>query len=135
VVDGRYLNLFLNSSIARQYGNSVKTDGVNQSNINGEKLQNYPFPFCSLAEQQEVVRLLDEKLSRCDHLISEIEENLQRASAFRQAILARAFSGQLVGQDPKDEPASALLERIRAERESRTTKKERTTKNGRKKAA
>jgi type I restriction enzyme, S subunit len=135
VVDGRYLNLFLSSNIARQYGNSVKTDGVNQSNINGEKLQNYPFPFCSLLEQHEVVRLLEEKLSRCDHLISEIEEHLQRASALRQAILARAFSGQLVAQDPKDEPASTLLERIRAERESGTTKKERTSKNGRKKAA
>jgi type I restriction enzyme, S subunit len=135
VVDSQYLNLFLNSSIARQYGNSVKTDGVNQSNINGEKLQNYPFPFCSLAEQHEVVRLLDEKLSRCDHLISEIEEHIQRANALRQAILARAFSGRLVAHDPKDEPASVLLERICAERAVKTTTKEHSTKNGRKKAA
>jgi type I restriction enzyme S subunit len=135
VVDSQYLNLFLNSSIARQYGNRVKTDGVNQSNINGEKLQNYPFPFCLLAEQHEIVRLLDEKLSRCDHLISEIEEHLQRANALRQAILARAFSGRLVTHDPMDEPASVLLERIRAERAVKTTKKEHPTKNGRKKAA
>jgi type I restriction enzyme, S subunit len=135
VVDDSYLNLFLNSSIARQYGNSVKTDGVNQSNINGEKLQNYPFPFCSLAEQREVVRLLDGTLSRCDRLISEIEEHLQRANALRQTILARAFCGELVAQDQNDEPASVRLERIRSERDRSATKKERPAKNGRKKAA
>ena len=63
IVNSQYLNLFFGSHTARQYGNSVKTDGVNQSNINGEKLQGYPFPYCSLAEQHEVVRILDEKLS------------------------------------------------------------------------
>ena len=42
VVDSEYVNSFLNSDVARQYGNSVKTDGVNQSNINGAKLVNYP---------------------------------------------------------------------------------------------
>ncbi len=135
LVDGEYLNLFLNSYIARQHGNTVKTDGVNQSNINGEKLQNYPFPFCSLAEQQEIVRILDETLSRCDRLTSEIEEHLQRANALRHAILAKAFSGQLIAQNSKDEPASRLLERIRAEREGAVAKKERTPKNGKRKAA
>ena len=52
VVESQYLNLFLNSDVARQYGDSVKTDGVNQSNINGAKLVNYPFPYCSVQEQR-----------------------------------------------------------------------------------
>ena len=54
VVDGQYLNLFLNSSVARQHGNTVKTDGVNQSNISGSKLSGYPFPYCSIKEQRAI---------------------------------------------------------------------------------
>ena len=46
----------------------------------------------------------------------EIDAALKRRAALRQSILKKAFTGQLVAQDPSDEPASALLERIRAER-------------------
>jgi len=118
VVDGQYLNLFLNSHVARTHGNDVKTDGVNQSNISGEKLGQYPFPYCSIHEQREVVRILDHRLSLVDQTEGQIEEELRRAEALRQAILARAFSGGLVPQDASEEPASVLLERIKAEREA-----------------
>ena len=47
-----------------------------------------------------------------------IEESLQKAEALRQSILKKAFEGRLVPQDPNDEPAEKLLERIRVERES-----------------
>ncbi len=116
IVVSQYLNYFLNSHIAKQHGNTVKTDGVNQSNINGEKLVNYPFPFCSLEEQKVIVELLDAKLSEVDQLNQTITTSLQQAEALCQSILKKAFSGQLVLQDPHDEPASALLARIKAER-------------------
>jgi type I restriction enzyme S subunit len=114
LVNSQYLNLFLGSHVARQYGNTVKTDGVNQSNINGEKLQGYPFPYCSLVEQCEVVRMLDERLSLTDRLMQDIDVELTKSNAMRQSILKKAFSGQLVAQDPNDEPAPLLLERIKA---------------------
>ena len=116
VVESQYVNLFLNSDVARQYGDSVKTDGVNQSNINGAKLVNYPFPYCSVQEQREIVRILDETMWIVDDTEAEINAGLQSAAALRQSILKKAFAGQLVAQDPSDEPASVLLEKIRTER-------------------
>ena len=131
VVDGQYLNLLLNSHVAKQHGNKVKTDGVNQSNINGEKLQNYPFPYCSISEQQEVVRLLDENLSIIDQMEHDIELELRKSEALRQSILKKAFSGLLVEQNPSDEPASVLLDRIKVEKSAQGKSK----KNGKRKNA
>lgn len=134
IVDGQYLNLFLNSHIARQYGNNVKTDGVNQSNINGAKLSNYPFPFCSIEEQRKIASILEKTFSLLDETEDNIVQELQKADALRQSILRKAFAGQLVPQDPHDEPASILLDRIKDEREiavqntnSRKTRKRKTT--------
>ena len=114
VASGPFVAYFLNSSVAREHGNTVKTDGVNQSNINGTKLQHYPFPFCAAAEQVEVIRILDACLETADTLEADINIGLARAEALRQSILKEAFSGRLVPQDPNDEPASDLLARIGA---------------------
>ena len=134
IASGPYLTYFLNSPIASEHGKTVKTDGVNQSNINASKLQEYPFPYCSSAEQAEIVRILDEKLEAADALEAEIDAALTRADALRQSILKKAFSGQLVPQDPDDEPAAALLERIKVEKAEReqAAKRDRTSAPSRK---
>ena len=123
VVCSGYLNYFLNTGVARQYGNSVKTDGVNQSNINGAKLAGYPFPYCSLPEQQEIVRLLEEQFEAIERNERELDAALQRSEALRQAILKKAFTGRLVPQDPADEPATQLLARLRAAKQSAPLRK------------
>ena len=125
VASGPYVAHFLNSPRAREHGKSVKTDGVNQSNINGTKLQEYPFPCCSPAEQAEIVRTLDARLEVTGILDSEIDTNLARAEALRQSILKKAFAGQLIPQVPTDEPASARLARIRVERDTDLPKRSR----------
>ena len=75
---------------------------MNQSNINGEKLQNYPFPFCSIAEQKVIVNILEEKLSIIEQNEKEINDALVKAGVLRQSILKKAFSGQLVSQFSDD---------------------------------
>ena len=96
ITDGRYLTYFLNSMIAKKYGNFVKTDGVNQSNINGQKLINYPFVFCSLEEQKEVANILEQKLTACDQLAAELAKQLKQAELLKQTVLKAAFSGSLL---------------------------------------
>ncbi len=120
----KYLNFFLNSHPAKVYGNSVKTDGVNQSNINGEKLKSYPLPYCSPKEQKQIVQEIETRLSVCDNMEATIRESLEKAEALRQSILKKAFEGKLLSEeeltatrnDPEWEPAEKLLERIRAEK-------------------
>ena len=71
-----------------------------------------------LADQRRIVAEVERRLSVIQQAAAAVEASLQRAERLRQSILKRAFAGQLVPQDPDDEPASVLLERIRAQREA-----------------
>ena len=75
-----------------------------------------PLALPSEAEQQHIVAEVDHRLSIMGHLEAQVESSLRHASAIRQSVLNQAFSGKLVPQDPTDEPASLLLERIAAQR-------------------
>lgn len=71
-------------------------------------------PLPPITEQIAIVQVVAEKLSQIDALGAEVARGLARATRLRQAILKAAFDGRLVPQDPTDEPASVLIERIRA---------------------
>lgn len=94
-IDSEYLTYYMNSFTAKQYGNNVKTDGVNQSNINGKKLCSYPFPLCSVEEQKQVVYELGFRLTVCDNIDKMVDTTLAQAEAMRQSILKKAFEGGL----------------------------------------
>ena len=99
-----------------------------------KELNLVPVAICSMSEQKVIDRLLDALLLEVDQCERTITTSLQQAEVLRQSILKRAFAGQLVPQDPHDESASALLDRIKAEREKvaknshpKKTKKRKTT--------
>ena len=84
---------------------------------------NIILPLCCEAEQIEIIKIIDQITSELDKTEEVIEKQLIRAETLRQSILKKAFSGQLVEQDPNDEPASILLERIRAEKAKHSPKR------------
>jgi type I restriction enzyme S subunit len=79
-----------------------------------------------LEEQTLIVQVLEERLSVLEAEESEIDTALARANALRQSILKQAFSGLLVVQDPADEPASALLARLRGTAHVPKTRRKKT---------
>jgi type I restriction enzyme S subunit len=96
ILDSTYLTYYLNTHTAKQYGNTVRSFGVNQSNINGTKLKTYPLPLPPLKEQQQIVEELESKLTVCDKIEETISQSLQQAETLRQSILKKAFEGRLV---------------------------------------
>jgi type I restriction enzyme S subunit len=110
---------YINSGYGRLWVKSVAVQQVGQANVNGTKLSALAIPLPSLKEQTEIIRTLLEQLDNARQQLAYFESSLNQNAAQRKNILKAAFSGQLVHYDPHDEPASAMFERIRAEREER----------------
>ncbi|MBB5411027.1 type I restriction enzyme S subunit [Paraburkholderia sp. HC6.4b] len=125
-----YLHWFLQSSVARNtITNAAKsTSGVN--NVNAQELQTLELPLPSIAAQKERIASIESAFTWIDRLTADATSARKLIDRLDQSLLAKAFRGELVPQDPTDEPASALLERIRAERAAAPKPK-----RGRKKAA
>ena len=117
-IDSEYLNVVMNSVYAKAYCNSVKTDGVNQSNINAQKLGNFLVPIPSPAEQKRISTNIVDLIPRISMIQREKEHIAELILQTKAKILDLAIHGKLVPQNPDDEPASVLLERIRAEKET-----------------
>ena len=90
--------------------------GVGRPNLNAPTIDSIELPLPPLAEQHRIVAEVERRLSVVDELEATVEKNLARCARLRQSILKMAFEGRLVPQDPNDEPASVLLDRIREER-------------------
>ncbi|MBF0411761.1 MAG: restriction endonuclease subunit S [Desulfamplus sp.] len=104
------------NSFGQQYFDAEGKQTTNLASINKTVLSNFPVPLLSKTEQIEIISQIDSCLSVIDKLDNDIELALTQSATLKQSILKKAFSGQLVPQDPNDEPASVLLERIKAEK-------------------
>jgi type I restriction enzyme S subunit len=109
----RFVELFLQSPLGSELKLST-VKAVAQPSLSMETIRQISIPMPSTKEQLQIVAVLDQRLLAVDRGEAEISEALARILALRQSILKHAFSGNLVPQDPSDEPAGAVLARLRA---------------------
>ena len=116
---GTYLSLALRSLFLQRQIDRKKTQTA-QANIFQGKIRTLVFPLPPRDEQFRIVSEIERLLSVADQTDHSVNAAAQRCDRLRQSILKKAFEGRLVAHDPDDEPASVLLERIRAERAAST---------------
>lgn len=112
-----YACIFLNSTSAQTHIDSVKV-GIAQGHFNVGSMKKTLLPLPPLSEQHEIVRRVEALFAVADQIEGRYGKAKGYVDRLTQSILAKAFRGGLVPQDPSDEPASVLLERIRAKRAS-----------------
>jgi len=91
-----FVNYWINSAWGRLWARQVKTDGVSQSNINGTKLSLMPLPLPPIKEQRVIVERASQMLLKADRLAESIERAMKRVERSSQAVLAKAFRGELL---------------------------------------
>lgn len=118
LVSSAFTTFYLGSDIGRSRLIKNAKWAVNQASINQQDVARTPVPIPPQEEQLEIVKHVKFQLEAYQNLSAAISKLLREASAQHKNLLKAAFTGQLVPQDPADEPASVLIERIRAEREA-----------------
>jgi type I restriction enzyme, S subunit len=113
----RFLCYYLLSTECLFFATSMAKATAGQFNLTLEICRDLPLPIPPILEQEKIVAQIDNFFNIADIISQQVEEAKFKQEKLNQSILAKAFRGELVPQDPDDEPASVLLEQIRAERE------------------
>jgi type I restriction enzyme S subunit len=116
-IQKKYIGFYFYTLSYRNYIREI-VKGVNINNIKDSYLNEMFLPLPPLPEQQRIVEEIERRFSVADEVEKVIDNSLKQAERLRQSILKKAFEGKLVPQDPSDEPAEKLLERIKAEKEN-----------------
>ena len=112
----RFLFFVLSSAETKEFLEG-ESKGTTMNNLNLDILNRIPISLPSFTEQQEIVRRVEALFALADQLEARYKKAQSYVEKLTQSILAKAFRGKLVPQDPNDEPASLLLERIKQERD------------------
>lgn len=121
-IDPNYIALLLQSPGGYR-ALAEKVRGVAQKGINLADVKRFVTPLPCLEEQGDIVKKVDELFNKANKVEKQYLDAKTRLDRLTQSILAKAFRGELVPQDPNDEPAEKLLERIWAEKEQSKPKK------------
>jgi type I restriction enzyme S subunit len=111
----RYVDLAFSSDLARSPIEMRARSTAGQFNVNLETLRRICLPLPPLEEMKKVVQIVDSLFSQAEAIGAQLVAGRWHADRVDQAILSRAFRGELVPQDPNDEPACTLLDRVRTQ--------------------
>jgi type I restriction enzyme S subunit len=121
LIISEFIKYFLDAPyVQNKMQNEAK--GTTQKFVGLGYLRNFPINLPTLLEQEKIVEEIEKRFTKADIMEKAIDESLEQAKQLKQSILKKAFEGSLVPQDPNDEPASVLLERIKAEKSTSTKK-------------
>jgi type I restriction enzyme S subunit len=121
-LEPHYLALLLRNPDVLRWALSRAKTTAGQVNLTLELCRDLPLPIAPESEQQQIVAVVEAAATEAVNASAAIDAALTRAARLRQSVLKSAFEGTLVPQDPNDEPASVLLERIRATRTAPRTR-------------
>jgi len=116
------LSYYINSVFGRMFIKSVVSQQVGQANVNGTKFSMMCVPLIPMQEQLDLLNRIDKGISLIQNMSNEIKMRLVDLSILKSSILKQAFEGQLVPQDPNDEHAEILLQKIKQEKEKQEQK-------------
>ena len=122
-----YLSYFLNSIDVSKW-----ITGTAQPKLNQKRMNSIPIPLPPLEEQKRIVKKIEGLFSFADQIKKSVKEAKNRADKIDQSILSKAFRGELVPQDPNDEPALQLLEKIKTSKVELTSKLKKSPRGGNK---
>ncbi len=121
-MNSSYSAFYMNSEFAKSTVRNFQV-GVAQQHFNVGAMSEMPVPYTSFDEQNEIVRQIETAFGWIERLSTEAKDASKLIYHLDQAVLAKGFRGELVPQDPNDEPASVLLERVKAGRATGVSKK------------
>lgn len=114
----QFLLMKFRDTLFRRIAEANMTGAVGQRRVPKPWMEKVIMPLPSIKEQEVIVKEVQILLDQMNKIEEDIDYNLNKTEALRQSILKEAFSGKLVAQNPTDEPASVLLQRIKAEKNS-----------------
>lgn len=117
LVSAKFLAWYLTTRDGGQKQFRLQRRGATKEGLGLDDIKNVNIPLPPILEQLWITREIEQIFSIVDDSEQVIESELKRAQSLRQSILKRAFKGKLVPQDPNDEPASELLQRIKSQKD------------------